>query len=71
LQSLSAFSIGASKLGRGVAEVGWKFTEVASQKVTEVSGTVSSERYFLVIGNWPFLWLLELFILLLFISNLE
>ena len=33
--------MGATKLGGKVAEVGWKFTEVASQKVNEVSGTVS------------------------------
>jgi len=38
--SLSAFSMGASKLGGRVADVGWKFTEVASSKVQEVSGTV-------------------------------
>ena len=40
IQSLSAFSMGASKLGGRVADVGWKFTEVASSKVQEVSGTV-------------------------------
>ena len=33
--------MGASKLGGKVAEVGWKFSEVATQKVSEVSGTVS------------------------------
>jgi hypothetical protein len=43
LQSLSAFSVGASKLTGQVAEVGWKFTQVASQKVSEVSGTVSEK----------------------------
>ena len=32
--------MGASKLGGRVADVGWKFTEVASSKVQEVSGTV-------------------------------
>jgi len=38
--SLSAFSMGASKLGGRAAEIGWKFSEVASSKVHEVSGTV-------------------------------
>ena len=46
LQSLSAFGFGASKLTGKVAEVGWKFTEVASQKVSEVSGTVSDKVSF-------------------------
>ena len=45
-QSLSAFSMGASKLSGKVAEVGWRFTEVASQKVTEVSGAVSEKVIF-------------------------
>jgi len=38
--SWSAFSIGASKLTSKVADVGWKFTEVASRKVSEVSEQV-------------------------------
>jgi hypothetical protein len=42
-QSWSALSFGASKIGGKVAEVGWKFTEVASQKVSEVSGVVSDK----------------------------
>ena len=42
-QSWSALSFGASKIGGKVAEVGWKFTEVASQKVSEVSGAVSEK----------------------------
>ncbi len=33
--------MGASKISGKVAEVGWKFGEIASQKVNEVSGTVS------------------------------
>lgn len=41
LQSWSAFSLGASKLTSKVADVGWKFTEVASRKVSEVSETVT------------------------------
>ena len=40
--------MGASKLGGRVADVGWKFTEVASSKVQEVSGTVSISNY---LGN--------------------
>ena len=35
--------MGASKLGGKVADVGWKFTEVASQKVNEVSGTMTEK----------------------------
>ena len=38
--------MGASKLSGKVAEVGWRFTEVASQKVTEVSGAVSEKVIF-------------------------
>ena len=41
LQSWSAFSIGASKLTSKVADVGWKFGEVASRKVAEVQESVS------------------------------
>ncbi|XP_059089122.1 ADP-ribosylation factor GTPase-activating protein 1-like isoform X1 [Tigriopus californicus] len=41
--SLSAFSMGASKLTGRVAEVGWKFTDIASQKVSEVSESVSGK----------------------------
>ncbi len=33
----------ATKLTGKMAEAGWKFTEVASQKVTEVSGAVSDK----------------------------
>lgn len=43
LQSWSAFSLGASKLTSKVADVGWKFTEVASRKVAEVSETVTEK----------------------------
>lgn len=35
--------MGATKLGGRMAEVGWKFTEIASQKVSEVSGTVTDK----------------------------
>ncbi len=42
-QSWSAFSLGASKLSGKVAEVGWKFSEIATQKATEVSGVVSEK----------------------------
>ncbi len=35
--------MGATKLTGRVAEVGWKFTEVASQKVSEVSGVVTDK----------------------------
>ncbi len=42
-QSWSAFSIGASRLTSKVSEVGWKFTDIASKKVTEVSGAVSDK----------------------------
>lgn len=41
--SWSAFSFGASKLTGKVAEVGWKFTEVATKKVSEVSETVTEK----------------------------
>jgi len=41
--SWSAFSIGASKLTSKVADVGWKFSEVASRKVSEVSETVTEK----------------------------
>ena len=48
-QSWSALSFGASKISGKVAEVGWKFTEVASQKVSEVSGAVSEKVIFSLI----------------------
>ena len=35
------FSIGASKITSKVADVGWKFGEVASRKVAEVQESVS------------------------------
>jgi len=41
--SWSAFSLGASKLTSKVADVGWKFTEVATRKVSEVSETVTEK----------------------------
>jgi len=41
--SWSAFSLGASKLTSKVADVGWKFTEVATKKVSEVSETVTEK----------------------------
>ncbi len=41
--------MGATKLTGKVAEVGWKFTEVASQKVTEVSGAVSEKVPLLIL----------------------
>ena len=45
-QSWSAFSLGASKLTSKVADVGWKFTEVATRKVSEVSETVTEKVNF-------------------------
>ena len=45
-QSWSAFSLGASKLTSKVADVGWKFTEVATRKVSEVSETVTERVNF-------------------------
>ena len=39
--SWSVFSIGASKITSKVADVGWKFGEVASRKVAEVQESVS------------------------------
>jgi len=41
--SWSAFSIGASKLTSTVKDVGWKFSEVATRKVSEVSETVTEK----------------------------
>jgi len=41
--SWSAFSIGASKLGQSMTEASKKVGEVASQKLDEVSGTVSEK----------------------------
>lgn len=35
--------MGASKLSGKVAEVGWKFSEIATQKASEVSGVVSEK----------------------------
>ena len=37
--------MGASKLGGRAAEIGWKFSEVASSKVHEVSGTVRKVNF--------------------------
>ena len=48
-QSWSALSFGASKISGKVAEVGWKFTEVATQKVSEVSGVVTDKVGFLFV----------------------
>lgn len=49
--SWSAFSIGASKLGSTVADVGWKFKEVASRKVSEVSESVKDGDVLNSIGS--------------------
>jgi len=41
--SLSAFSLNASSLSSRAAEVGWKFTSLASQKAGELSETVTDK----------------------------
>jgi len=41
--SLSSFSLSAGTLGNRVAEVGWKFTSLAGQKASEISGNVTEK----------------------------
>lgn len=49
--SWSAFSLGASKLSSKVADVGWKFTEVASRKVSEVSESAKEGELLSSLGS--------------------
>ena len=59
------FSIGASKITSKVADVGWKFVEVASRKVAEVQESVSTSLQFFF--QYPF----SFFSLFFFFSKLS
>ena len=55
LQGWSAFSIGASRLTGRMTEAGKKLSEVATQKVSEMSGTVSEKVCSVLITNYNIL----------------